>query len=194
MNYKQNKVFFYNKISFTLFIFFVFYSLFFLSSCLTCDKKEYVFEFTGKGSGKLTITFYNLKSAKENGIDVSEKDFTELTSDYIEGNKLAQEYPDAKVRQAKLFEKDGQLCGKVIVYFDQIEQVKLFQHEGKGPFMLYINNVAEYYQSSNGNYGGKDMPVVFWDKNQKILKLTTIYEQSNEASVSLLDKFRNWKK
>jgi len=169
-------------------------SLLTLTGCLCIQKKEYVFEFTEKGSGKLIITFYNIMSVKENGIDVSEKDFTELTSEYIEGNKLSQEYPNAKVRQARLFEKDGVLCGKVIVYFEKIEDVKLYQHEGKGPFMLHINNLSEYYQSSNGTYGGKDMPVVFWDKSLKELRLTTTFEEPDAEAISLLEKFKNWKK
>ena len=164
-----------------------------LSSCLTVERKEYVFQFTDKTSGKLIITFYNIMSVAENGLDVSEKDFTELTSEYLEGNKLAQEYPDARVRNARLYEKDGKLCGKVIVYFEKPEDVKLYQHQGKGDYMLYIN-MAEYYQSSNGIYGGQNMPVVFWDRNLKELRLTTTFTPPDGKVVSLAEKFRAWKK
>lgn len=177
-----------------LHIFSAIFLLIFLSSCLTCHKKEYIFEIEGKESGKLTIVFHNIMSLKESGIDMSEKDFNELTSEYLQGNKLAEVYPNAKVRNARLYEKNGVLNGKIQVYFEKLEDVKIYQHEGKGPYMLYLDMFAEIYESSNGSFGGKDMPVVFWDRSLKKLTLITSMEEPSEKTVSLLDRYKEWKK
>jgi len=156
--------------SYFLLLVFIGYFMFVLSSCLTCDKKEYTFEFTGKGSGKLTIIFYNIKSAKENGLDVSEKDFSELTSEYIEGNKLSEEYPNAKVRQAKIYEKDGILCGKVTIYFDKIEDV-----ESKSNIVVRAHGISPDVRSRLLNKDVKiyDATCPYVIKIQKLVKKKT---------------------
>lgn len=170
------------------------FSLLFFSACLTCEKKEYIFEIENKGSGKLTIIFHNIMSLKESDLDMSEKDFNELTSEYMEGNKLTETYPNAKVRNARLYEKNGVLNGKIQIYFEKLEDVKIYQHEGKGPYMLYLDLFSEIYASSNGSFGGKDMPVVFWDRSLKKLTLTTKIEEPSEKSISLLEHYKKWKK
>ncbi|NLJ08406.1 MAG: hypothetical protein GX437_12150 [Sphingobacteriales bacterium] len=177
-----------------LFLLLILFPPLFFSSCLTCEKKEYTIEFTGKGSGKLTIIFYNIMSVKENGKVMTEKDFTELTSEYIEGKKIKEQYPNGNLRTCKLFEKDGVLCGKVIIYFEKPEDIKLYQYQGKGPYMMYINTMSEFYYNSNGTFMGKELPVVFWDKNLKTLTLTTTIEKPDEETISLVEEFRKWQK
>ena len=49
-----------------------------ISGCLTVEKKEYTFEFTGKNSGTLTIKYINIMSSMDDEEDVSEDDFDEL--------------------------------------------------------------------------------------------------------------------
>ena len=166
-------------------------ALFFFSGCLTCEKKEYIFEITGKGSGKLTIIFHNIMSLKEGDKDMSDKDFTELMSDYLEGNKMTETYPSAKVRNARLYERNGVLNGRVQVFFENLEDVKLYQHEGKGPYMLYLDLFSEIFDKSNGSFGGKDMPVVFWDRGLKKLTLTTIITEPSDQTISLLNMYKN---
>lgn len=174
--------------------FILIYLLLFFSSCLTCEKKEYTIEFIGKGAGKLTIIFYNIMSVRENGRNVTEKDFTELTSDYIEGKKIREFYPKGNLRTCKLYEKDGLLCGKVIIYFEKPEDIKLYQYQGKGPYMMYLNPMTEFYHNSNGTYMGNELPVIFWEKNLKVLTLTTLIEKPDEETISLIEEFRKWQK
>lgn len=164
-----------------------------LTGCLTCEKKEYVFELKADGSGKLTIIYHNIMSSKEDDMDMTEKDFTELTSDYLEGNKLQEDYPKCTIKKYKLYEKDGKLNGKVTIYFEKLEDVKIYQHQGKGHYMLSLCGFSESYYSSNGEYGEEVMPVVFWDKSLKELKLTTSVEEPSEENISLLEEYKKSK-
>ncbi|MBL6963666.1 MAG: hypothetical protein ISR55_07575 [Bacteroidetes bacterium] len=164
-----------------------------LSGCLTCEKKEYVFELKKDGSGKLTIIYHNIMSAMEEDLDMSEKDYTELTSEYMEGNKLQEDYPNCKIKRYKLYEQDGLLNGKVSIYFEKIEDVKLYQHQGRGHYMLSLCDYSESYVSSNGEYGDEIMPVVFWDKGLNELKLTTFIDEPGEQNMSLIDEYKKSK-
>ncbi|MBT6836216.1 MAG: hypothetical protein HOA61_09240 [Bacteroidetes bacterium] len=167
--------------------------LFLLSGCLTCEKKEYLFELKSDGSGKLTITYFNIMSSMEDKVDMTQKDYTELTSDYIEGNKLQEDFPNCKIKKYKLFEKDGLLNGKVTIYFKKLEDVNIYQHQGKGPYMLSLCDFSENYVSSNGSYGDEAMPVVFWEKGLKELKLTTSIDEPGEDNISLIDEHKSFK-
>jgi hypothetical protein len=169
------------------------FMLIILSGCLTCEKKEYTFEVKKDGSGKLTIVFHNIMSSMEDNVDMTEKDFTELESDYLEGKKLQEDYPNCKIRKQKLYEKNGVLNGKVIIYFDKMEDVGLYQHEGKGPYLLSLCGFSESYSISNGSYGGEKMPVVFWDKSLNKLTLTTTLDEPSEENISLLNEFKKRK-
>ncbi|HCN04485.1 MAG TPA: hypothetical protein DIS79_02610, partial [Bacteroidetes bacterium] len=46
-----------------------------LAGCLTVERKSYKITMTGKQSGTCTITYHNIVSAKDDGKDVSFKDF-----------------------------------------------------------------------------------------------------------------------
>ena len=47
---------------------------FVLTSCLTVERKDYTFKFTSKDGGELSIVFYNIMSAVEDGKDMTQKD------------------------------------------------------------------------------------------------------------------------
>lgn len=74
----------------------LFISLFF-TGCLTVERKEYKFELTDGGKGKLTITYYNIESEKEEGKDVSMRDFGELIDDYLNGYKGSADFFNARI-------------------------------------------------------------------------------------------------
>ena len=54
-----------------------------MSSCLTTEKKEYVFKFTGTNSGTLTIRYINLMSSSDDSTDISKDDFQDLLNKKI---------------------------------------------------------------------------------------------------------------
>ncbi len=167
----------------------------FLSSCLTVEKKEYTFEFTGANSGKLTIRYINIMSVMDNENDVSAGDFEELLSNYINGDQIAQDYPGATNVKTRLYEQNGLLCGEVTMDFPSLSAARLYQYDKNSPLMLSIGAAldSESYSESNGSYGGDFMPVVFWPGNSKKLTLTTSVSSPDDSSLSLVNEFRKWK-
>jgi len=170
--------------------------LFFVSGCLTCEKKEYTFTLTGNNSGTLTIKYYNLMSSMDDSLDVSDEDFMSLINDYYTGTSVEDEFPGTTLVEKRLYEEDGVLCGKIILEFSDLSQVKLYRHKGKGNFMYPLNCGSldsETFDGGNGEYGGDRMPVVFWEQGMKTLKMTTIVTTPDETTLSLLDEYREYK-
>jgi len=171
------------------------------SGCLTVEKKQYTVEFTGKNSGKLTIKYINIMSMpgydEEEDYDASSTDFEDLVQSYIIGDRIETDYPLAKNITKRIFEENGQLCGEVTMEFDNIGEIRFYQHNKKSPIMFNISNAfdGELYDSSNGVLGNEDyMNVVFWNKSEKKLMLTTSITAPDEETVSLLDYYNSWKK
>ncbi|MBN1187741.1 MAG: hypothetical protein JXB49_36040 [Bacteroidales bacterium] len=166
-----------------------------LSSCLTVEKKQYAFELTGKESGKLTIKYINIMSIMDEEQDVSETDFNELITSYIEGDEIEKSYPEAKNIKKRLFEENGQLCGEVTMDFESLKDVGLYLHNKKAPLMYYLSSGLgmETFESSNGEYGGDVMPVVFWGNKEKKLNVATVVTEPDETTISLLDQYKKWK-
>lgn len=167
----------------------------FISGCLTCEKKEYTFEFTGENSGLLTIKYINLMSTMEDDMDISDEDFQTLIENYYEGSELENEFPEAALVSKRLFEENGVLCGEIVLEFSSLSAARLYRHKDKGPMMYCLSCYSidsEYFSSSNGEYGGDVMPVVFWDAGLKKLTLATDVTTPDETTISLLDEFKFW--
>ena len=169
-------------------------ALLLMTGCLTVEKKEYSFVLTDKTSGTLTIKYINIMSIMDDTIDVSQEDFAELISNYIEGNAMADEFPSAKIVKKHLFEENGVLCGEVVLDFVEISQVRLYRHNDLGPFMYCVNCSpdAETYESSNGDYGGEVMPIIFWEEDLKEFNMITSVTFPDETTVGLVDLFHEW--
>lgn len=133
-------------------------------------------------------------SMKDDELDVSESDFEELVTNYIEGNEIEMDYEEAIIRSKRLFEEDGKLCGEVIVDFESLKSVGLYQYDSKSPLMFNLSSFldSESYLKSNGEYGGEVMPVVFWPKSLKTLTLTTYITDPDETTISLLSNYQSW--
>jgi hypothetical protein len=169
--------------------------LFVLNGCLTVESKEYTFELTGPNSGKLTITYINILSTMDDSVDVSAEDFEELLSNYLYGESLETDYPDAINVEKELFEENGVLCGRITMEFTDLSAVKLFRYRSSGPYMLNIGSFldTETFIESNGDFGGDYMPVVFWPEDTKVLTLKTGVAQPDETTVSLLEDYNEWR-
>ena len=167
-----------------------------MSSCLTSEKKEYVFKFTGKNTGTLTIRYINLLSSRDDSTDLSKADFKDLLDNYINGDKIKEEYPTATNFRKQLYEINGQLYAEIVMDFQNLEAARLYQHDANSPFMLCLmtEKNTEHFVESNGGYGGTIMPVVFWNKELKELRLTTSITQPDQSTISLVGPYREWKK
>ena len=166
-----------------------------ISSCLTIEEKEYTFEINVDGSGSLRIKYINILSMKDDTATVTQSDFQELISTYIDGDQMKQDYPDAVIRSKRIFEEGGVLCGEVIMDFNTLRSVGIYQYDPGCPYMFNINSFldSEAFVSSNGDYGGDIMPVVFWPKTLSRLKLSTSITNPDETTISLVDEYRMWK-
>lgn len=167
----------------------------FLTSCLTVEKKEYTFEMKDNKSGTLTIKFINILSMMDDTMNVSESDFSELIATYIEGTQIESDFESAILKNKRLFEEGGVLCGEAIIEFDDLSDVGLFRYKESGPFMFNISSYleSETFLNSNGEYGGESMPVVFWSESLKTLKLTTSVTTPDETTIGLLSLYNDWK-
>ncbi len=177
-----------------LIISFAFFSFIF-SGCLTVEKKQYIYEITGKNSGKLTIKYINIMGSENDSTASTEEDFNDLIDNYLNGNVIDQSYPAATNIQKRLFEENGQLCGEVTLYFNNLNDVYLFKLDKKSPIMFSVVQSidGEEYIDSNGVFGGENMKVVFWPSKTKKLIINTKVS-SPDSYVSLLDNYKEWKK
>lgn len=170
----------------------VFSAIVVLSGCLTSEYKEYKFEFKDKNSGTLTITYVNIFSEiyeNEDPDSVLNSDYNELASNYMMGTELEDNFPDAKVVSKRLYEKDYQLNGELVLEFNDISQVNLFKYDKKAPYQFYLPSDETFFES-NGTKPAEYMPVVFWDRKKTTLELTTSISEMNEYSKSLLSTWK----
>jgi hypothetical protein len=164
-----------------------------ITSCLTVEKKEYKFELTGKNSGKLTIKYINIFSSGADSATQITDDFNDLKTNYIEGDKIEQDYPTATNFKKRLFEENGQLCAEVTMDFPDLAAARLYQPDKDSPIMFCVSTAfdTESYLESSGEYGGDFMPVVFFPNDNKVLNLSTKITAPDSTSVSLI---KEWKK
>lgn len=169
---------------------------FILSSCLTVEKKLYTYEFTGKGSGKLTVKYYNIMSIVDSAGVTEPEDFNDLVENYLNGDRVTSYYTDATNVQKRLFEEDGVLCGELTMEFPNPAAARLYQMDGKSPYVFYTSSIdGESYIESNGNYGGDYCPVVMWSpKTKKLMITTSVSRPTDDSYVSLLKEYIRWKR
>jgi len=165
------------------------------SGCLTVEKKEYTFEFTGENSGILTIRYINILSVMDDNTDVSEADFEELINSYLYGSAIEDEYPLANVISKRLYEENNQLCAEVVIQFHDLNSVKLHQFDSNSGYLYALCQClySEGFLSSNGSFAGTDVPIVMWPAGTQKLELATYIAEPDETTVSLINHYRKWK-
>lgn len=164
-----------------------------LSSCLTCETKEYIFTLTGKNSGKLTIRYYNIFSNSLDSLGEINSDYDELANMWLYGEKIERDFPKAKKIKKRLFEANGVLNGEVTMEFDNLEDVRLFRFNDSGPYIFSttaFNDDGEVFRTTNGIYGNDYTPVIFWDENETSLRFTTRIAVPDSTTISLLETWK----
>lgn len=170
----------------------VFSAIVVLSGCLTTHYKEYTVHFDTKTSGILTIKFINIYAdvwEDEDADSVVNSDYADLVDNYVMGEEIESSYPDAKVESKELYEENGQLCAKIVLSFDDPQQVNLYQHDKKSPWMFSIPSDEDYFDAENGKYV-EFMKMMFWDRKHKgDFEFTTIVQEPEGEDVSLLQAY-----
>lgn len=162
--------------------------------CLGVEKKEYSIKLKDGQSGTAAIKYINIFSTDDNEKDVSFKDFGELVSDYLDGNKIEQDFPGIRDVKKRIFIENNTLCGEISFAFDSLSQVKLFRYED-GPYMYYINSSSspsEKFEVSNGTFGGDKMPVIFWNKSTKDFQFRTMVTEDVTGKRSFVKLYKMW--
>ena len=160
-----------------------------IAGCLTCEKKEYVFQLTGVNSGKLTIKYINIFSSLIDTPGELTADYDELADLWYNGEKVEMDFPNAKKFKKRLFEENGMLCGEVILEFDDLSKINFYRYQGKGPYMFSLSGVnddSESFLQSNGEFGGDKMPVIFWPEDTRTLRFSTKIATPDSTCVSML--------
>lgn len=163
------------------------------SGCLTLGYKEYRFQINSDHSGTLTIKFVNIRSSCDDVASVDSvrfKDYSELINDFVKGTRMEEDFSRAQVLSKKLFEEKGQLCGEVVLKFDSLSQVNIFQYDKNGPYMLLGNLLNEKYSDSNGKQGPEYFPAVLWDNTQTMLYLKNSVDDKIDTANELLSLYK----
>lgn len=164
------------------------------AGCLGVEKKEYTIHLNNGQSGTAAIKYINIFSTDDNEKDVSFKDFGELVSDYLQGDKIEKDFPGIHDVKKRLFIENNTVCGEISFAFDSLSHVKLFRYED-GPYMFYINSgssPSEKLDATNGKFGGETMPVIFWSKNMKELSFKTLVTEDLTGKRSLVKLYKMW--
>lgn len=163
------------------------------AGCLTCERKEYVFQMTGENSGKLTIKYVNIFSNLIDSTGELTADYEELVYMWLKGDKLENDFPLAKKIKKRLFEENGILCGEITMEFDDVSKVRLNRSGKNGPIMFNISDVnddGELFLRTNGDFGGDEMPVISWPGDSRTLRFSTKIATPDSTCVSML---KMWK-
>jgi len=166
------------------------YLVFSLQGCLTVETKEYRFKINKDRSGEGSIAYINIMTDKDTAGSV-ETDYQTLIDSYLNGDALKDDLPNVKITSKRLYEEDNQLCGEVKFQFGDITKMKFYKYKETGPWCYHLTSLnmigSESYFSSNGTYGGENMPVIFWEGTVKEFKFKTTVTQPGKTTKSLLE-------
>lgn len=166
-----------------------------LAGCLTVETKEYSYDLKSGNSGSGKIKYINIMRTDDSASTI-EADYQDLITSYLKGNKPEDEMLGVKNVKKRLFEEDNHLCGELTFDFDDITSLKFFNYNGKvWAYNLSSNSMGlfggnESYFSSNGTFGGENMPVIFWDSKDKEFEFKTTVSQNDKKNTGLLNIWR----
>lgn len=183
------------KINYILFLAFVGAISLNIAGCLTVETKEFSYSLKSGNSGSGKIKYINIMRTDDSST-TTEADYEELINSYLKGNKPEDEMPGIKNVKKRLFEEDNQLCGEMTFDFDDITALKFFNYNSKvWAYSLSGNSMGlfggnESYFSSNGTFGGENMPVIFWDAKDKEFEFKTTVSQNDKKNIGLIGMWR----
>lgn len=168
-----------------------------LTGCLTVETKEYSYKLKKGKSGEGKIKYINIMRTVDSAGTTAEADYDELVNSYLKGSMPENEMQGVSNVKKRLYEEDNQLCGEITFDFEDITKLRFYNYKdvvwaynlSAGSFGIFGG--SEQYFSSNGTYGEENMPVIFWDNDEKEFKFKTVMQKSEAKTESMLDI---WKK
>jgi len=167
---------------------------FFITGCLTVEKREVRIRLSDDHSGEATILFLNIESESDDTTNSSQQDFTELVKSYLTGDQLERDNPRFRNVHKRLFEKDGMLVGEVRLSFDSLSTLRLYKYDRNSPYMMFLGAPSsnEILEETNGVHGGDLMPVIFWPSDARDFYIRTKAHPGEHKRHSLLKYFHTW--
>lgn len=166
-----------------------------LAGCLTVETKEYSFKIKKGSSGTGKIKYINIMRSDDSSATI-ESDYNDLITTYLNGSKPEDELLGVKNVKKRLFEEDNHLCGEITFEFDDITSLKFYKYSDKAwCYHISSNSLGlfggnESYFSSNGTFGGENMPVIFWNADEKEFSFKTTVSQNDKKNMSLIEIWR----
>jgi len=169
------------------------------AGCLTAERKVIRLNVKPDGSGTGSITYINIMSSEEEGIDVSARDYGELVSKYLKGNTYDEAYLGLRDLKKRLYEDHGVLNGELTFSFENYDDVGLYRYEEpsgarSGPYMYSIAThggyAAEKFESSNGLTGPAHMPALFWPDTSRTFEVVARIDSASPETRSLLPLYK----
>ena len=164
----------------------------FLGGCLTASRKVIRIELNADGSGKGSMVFLNVMSMQEADEDQSLNDYTTLVNRWLNGDEFEQANPNLNDVQKRIAGDGNRLNAEVTFSFAHYSDVGLYRYNNTGPWMYYsrlhTSNI-EFFDTSNGQYGGTMMPVVFWPEETRDFRIATIFDHGKRPVYSLFSLY-----
>lgn len=159
-----------------------------LGGCLTAGRKVITLRVNADGTGSGTMVFQDIGSMREEEQDNSLTDYSRLVDGWLHGDAFEQANPALYNVKKRLFAEGSKLNGEISFQFYHYSDIGLFRYNDAGPWMYYTQVNAseiERFDTSNGEFGGAMMPVVFWPEKAKEFRIENAFESGDRPVASL---------
>lgn len=156
--------------------------------CLTAARKTISLKVETNGSGTGKIVFYDIKSMQEDNTDRSLEDYSRLVDTWLHGTQFEAANPALLDVKKRLVADGNQLNGEISFRFLNYNDIGLYRHNDAGPWMYYAylnTSEIEQFDSSNGDFAGETMPIIFWPPLTKEFEIMNVFESGDRPEVSL---------
>lgn len=159
-----------------------------LGGCLTAGRKTITLRVNPDGTGTGTMVFHNIGSMQEEERDNSLADYSRLVETWLHGDMFEQANPNLYNVKKRLFGEGNQLNGEINFNFYHYSDIGLYRYKETGPWMYYtLMNASEVerFDTTNGEFGGETMPVIFWPEKTKEFRIVNMFESGERPVTSL---------
>ena len=163
------------------------------SGCLIAAKKVLLLEVRPDGSGSGRVYYTDISSLQEDEHDRTLEDYSRLVDGWLNGSEFEETYRGTLNTKKRLFELGGALHGEALFEFEHYNDVGLYRHDEKGPWMYYAmrhTSNVEGFDTSNGSFGGDLMPVIFWPEETDTFRIVNSFDPGEAKVTSLLSLYR----
>lgn len=164
-----------------------------LTGCLTAARKAVTLRVNPDGTGTGTMVYYDIASMQEEETDNSLTDYSRLVETWLHGSVFEQANPALVNVKKRLFAEGNRLNGEISFEFLHYSDIGLYRHRDTGPWMYYAlmnQSEIEHFDSTNGEYGGQTMPVIFWPEGTKEFRIFNAFESGERPVVSLYPQYK----